>query len=503
MANKDITTLPISKIKPNAKNPRFIRDEAFINLVQSVKDFPEKLEARPIVLNQDNMILGGNMRFRALKEAGVKEVPVMIVDWPEEKQREFIIKDNVSGGEWDWDVLANEWDKEQLTSWGLEAPDDWDKEKGGNDDVDPYHKLTDRFIFPPFSVLDARQGYWQDRKREWFSLGIKSEEGRESGLTLNSLSGAVPDYYSQKRKAEQKLGRELDNKEFEEKYLDASGVPGNGTSVFDPVLCEIAYHWFNIDGGSVIDPFAGGSVRGIVAARLGYPYTGHELSEAQVIANRKQAEVIVNDPNDPKPEWIIGDSNKTLDKNKGQYDFLFTCPPYADLEVYSDDPDDISNMPYDQFLEIYASILKKGVSKLKDNRFAMVVVGEVRSKKDGTYRNFVQDTINAMTDAGMHYYNEIILVTSLGSLPMRAGRQFQSSRKVGKTHQNALVFYKGDIEAISDNFRDTREVQQHHQNLLVFYKGDPKRVDQHFGPIEIAYQEPEGTGEDDADVINP
>jgi DNA modification methylase len=115
--------LKISEIKPNPQNPRTIKDDNFKKLVQSIKDFPEMLDARPLVINKDNIILGGNMRFKASKEAGLKEVPVKIVDWSEEKQREFIIKDNISGGDWDWDQLANEWDVQDLDEWGLDVPD--------------------------------------------------------------------------------------------------------------------------------------------------------------------------------------------------------------------------------------------------------------------------------------------------------------------------------------------------------------------------------------------
>jgi len=111
--------LPIGKIKSNPDNPRLIKDDNFKKLVQSLKDFPEMAEVREVVLNKDNMILGGNMRFRAMKEAGWKNVPVRIVDWPIEKQREFIIKDNASHGNWDWDALANKWDMSTLEDWGV------------------------------------------------------------------------------------------------------------------------------------------------------------------------------------------------------------------------------------------------------------------------------------------------------------------------------------------------------------------------------------------------
>ena len=115
--------LKAEQIIPNIQNPRYIKDEAFQKLVQSLKDFPEMADVRPLVVNKDYLILGGNMRFKAMQQAGWKEIPVTVVDWPEDKQKEFIIKDNVSGGEWDWDVLANEWDAQELEEWGLELPD--------------------------------------------------------------------------------------------------------------------------------------------------------------------------------------------------------------------------------------------------------------------------------------------------------------------------------------------------------------------------------------------
>ena len=114
--------IKISEIKLNPNNPRLIKDDKFAKLVKSVKDFPEMLDIRPIVVNSDMIILGGNMRFRACKEAGLKEIPVIIAEGlTEQQQKEFLIKDNVAGGEWDWDMLANEWEAEQLSEWGLET----------------------------------------------------------------------------------------------------------------------------------------------------------------------------------------------------------------------------------------------------------------------------------------------------------------------------------------------------------------------------------------------
>ncbi len=115
--------LPITEVKTNPNNPRVIKDDKFDKLVASIKDFPKMLEIRPIVVNDDMIVLGGNMRLKACKAAGLKEVHVIKAsELTEDEQRQFIIKDNVSGGEWDWDMLANEWDVEQLDEWGLDVP---------------------------------------------------------------------------------------------------------------------------------------------------------------------------------------------------------------------------------------------------------------------------------------------------------------------------------------------------------------------------------------------
>lgn len=114
----------INEIKPNPNNPRLIKDDKFKQLVKSIQDFPQMLELRPIVVNDDNIVLGGNMRLKACKEAGLKEVPVIKASsLTEEQQKEFIVKDNLGFGEWNWDVLANEWDAEKLTEWGMDIPD--------------------------------------------------------------------------------------------------------------------------------------------------------------------------------------------------------------------------------------------------------------------------------------------------------------------------------------------------------------------------------------------
>jgi len=149
--------LNIAAIKPNEENPRFITDSKFKKLVKSIKDFPEMLEARPLVIDEDNVVLGGNMRLKALKAAGVMEVPVKkVIGWSEQQKREFIIKDNVGFGEWDWDLIANNWDTEQLTEWGLDLPGfDINTDEFGEDfslpdgDKEPFQQMT-------FTVADQQ-----------------------------------------------------------------------------------------------------------------------------------------------------------------------------------------------------------------------------------------------------------------------------------------------------------------------------------------------------------
>lgn len=224
---------------------------------------------------------------------------------------------------------------------------------------------------------------------------------------------------------------------------DPNLPPGIGTSIFDPVLCELMYRWFCPPEGLVLDPFAGGSVRGVVASKLGRQYIGVELRKEQIEANRHQADEICQDP---MPVWVEGDARDITKLCKGiEADFIISCPPYADLERYSEDPRDLSTLSYQEFLPAYQDIIKTTCSMLKEDRFACFVVGDVRDAK-GHYYGFPWHTVAAFQAAGLILYNEAVLVTAAGSLPIRAGKQFRASRKLGKTHQNILVFLKGDAK---------------------------------------------------------
>ena len=265
---------------------------------------------------------------------------------------------------------------------------------------------------PPLSVFDTKQGYWQKRKKEWKDIGLQSECGRDANLLK----------FSKTITANTKL---------------------TGTSIFDPMLCEVVYNWYCPNNGIIFDPFAGGSVRGVVAEMLGRKYIGIDLSQKQVDANQMNADKL-----GVCPVWHCDDS-----RNADSYiddetaDLLFSCPPYHNLEKYSNHPLDLSNMNYADFMEAYKEIIATACKKLKQNRFAVWVVGDIRDAK-GVYRDFPGLTKQIFRDNGLQLYNESILLEQYGTAPMRAGKQFTAKRKVVKVHQNVLVFYKGDIKTI-------------------------------------------------------
>ena len=278
--------------------------------------------------------------------------------------------------------------------------------------------LKKEFGANPFTILDTKDGLWQARKRKWVNMGIKSEVGRDA-VTYHMKDWA--------------------DKKGEEGTLRGNKLPSD-TSIFDPVLCELIYRWYCPQGGYILDPFAGGSVRGIVANFLGYHYSGIDIRQEQIDSNREQALDILGIDN--MPQWYCGDSNIVLrQKWEKEFDLVFTCPPYADLEVYSDLDGDISNMEYCDFIFTFESIMREACKLLKVGGMAVVVVGEVRNKK-GEYYGFVADTVKLMQRCnGMVFYNDAILATSLASAALRAGGNMKSGKLV-KVHQNVLMFKK-------------------------------------------------------------
>ncbi len=716
----EIKVMKLAELKPASYNPRTISDEALAGLTESVKRFGL---VQPIVVNRaSGNVVGGHQRIKALEKLGVKEAQVVVVDLSESEEKALNVTMNNPAIEGTFtadlggilDGLKLDFGADLFEGLRLDEIEIPLLDESPSEGLEPVERLslTDRFVVPPFSVLDARQGYWQERKRAWLALGIQSELGRggqdlkRRALVINKEM--TPGWYEKKRSG-------MSDEEIIAEY--EGGLLTSGTSIFDPVLCEIIYRWFCLPGGAILDPFAGGSVRGIVAAMLGRKYTGIDLRKEQIEANRKQADAILENPQTEKsptdtdpdeltpvesvslsmgkpcwlkrddlfsfdgvqggkartclflakqgnaqglitagsrsspqvnivahvakalgipcrahtpegklspelkaaqaagaeivqhkagynnviiarahedaakqgwqeipfgmecreaveqtrrqvanipveatrlvvsvgsgmslagilwglkdngrslpvvgimvgadpvkrldeyapegwreavqlvksdadyhaaiqasisdvlldphyeakclkylepgdcfwivgirqtagkefslpvtletpvpPQWIIGDSQNVETLAPGKYDLIFSCPPYHDLEQYSDDPADLSNMNYDNFLAAYRTIIADSVAMLNDDSFACFVVGDIRDKQ-GFYRNFVSNTITAFQDTGMKLYNDAVLITVLGSLPIRAGKHFEAGRKLGKTHQNVLVFIKGD-----------------------------------------------------------
>lgn len=398
----------------------------------------------PIALNEDNQIIEGHGRYLAAKKLGMNEIPCIVLKGlTEQEERAYIIAHNkiTMNTDFDFDKLQYELNALKIEDFDIsltgvsdiEINDIFNDEKTLIDKIkeNPIDSnLFDSFVIPPFSVFDTRTGYWQDRKKCWLDLGIKSEVGRDENLTFS-------------------------------KNLQSNGL--KGTSIFDPVLCEVSYLWFspNDKNSKILDPFAGGSVRGIVAEKLGFNYTGIDLRKEQIEANIDNAKEVNCDIN--KINWINDDS-QNIDKyiEDNSIDLIFTCPPYFDLEVYSDNERDISNMNYTDFSKVYKNILHKCCDKLKNNRFAIVVISDVRDNR-GLYRDLTGLTKEAFKEKGINFYNDIILLNVCGSGALRA-RKTMKNRKVVRTHQNVLVFFKGDPKNIQDDFIELKNVDYNFEN---------------------------------------
>lgn len=640
-----------AELKANPQNWRTHPSEQRAALTQMLDDVGWVQDV--IVNERTGNLIDGHLRVDLAIERGESSVPVVYVDLtPEEERLVLASLDPITGmAAADPAILAG-----LLNDILMPADELGELLAGlaqgvgvtsGDADADARdaarRSLMDRFLVPPFSILDQRQGYWQDRRRAWFALGIRSEMGRG-----NETVG-----YGEDDEWAWRGGTRRDS-ELRSNVTGAPDAPewmspelaliAPGTSIFDPVLCEIAYRWFSPPGGRVLDPFAGGSVRGITAAYLGRDYVGVDLSSAQVDANRAQAKVILEAPAAERPatvkisaafarqefagcspdyirdvcharccdapssptgtkitihpteepriialgvavedgmlqprdgervcpfksaethlcalheseekpfgcvaspftlnrngtlivrnryrqlkcykdgdripayrafsaslelifgpeeaaritahldagggdmeatipeasrtilldndqlkrggavagspsepgsaSWIVGDSIEVIPKmTEEPFDLLFTCPPYYDLEQYSDDPADLSNAAtYEEFAAAYALIIEASVERLAPDSFAVIVISDIRDPR-GMYRPLVADTIAAFAAAGAELYNEAVLINMASSLPVRAARQFMASRKLGRTHQEVLVFVKGDPRVASE-----------------------------------------------------
>ena len=414
-------------------------------------------------------IIAGHGRLMAAQSLGLAEAPVIVLDHLGDAQRRaYILADNrlaLDAG-WDEEMLAAELADLAADGFDVGVIGFTDAEisglMGGTDAGEPLDEpepefLAERFGVPPFSVFDTRQGYWQERKRTWRAFIGDNGETREETLFKEGTS------------------------EASQKMAEIGTV-----SILDPVLAEVLVKWFCPKGGSTFDTFASDTVFGCVSAMLDRPFVGIELRKEQADLNNERTA-----GRGMPARYICDDGQNVLDHLEPESrDFFFSCPPYFDLEVYSDDPRDASNQgDYAGFRAILERALAGAARVLRPGRFAAVVMSNVRDKR-GFYRDICGDIRAIMAANGLQLYNEIVLVNAVGSASMRAAR-YMANRKVARMHQQVMVFHKGqtgDEVFLTEDFDLLGKLQtiQFHEDVMVFFKGDPRTIATEFGAVDNA-----------------
>lgn len=290
----------IVSIKPYENNPR-LNDDAVISVALSIQQFGFR---QPIVVDKERIIVVGHTRWRAAKRLNMTQIPVHVADLTPDQARAYRIADNQTGqlAQWDDAKLVQELkalNEKHVDINGLGFDKvDIDKMLGQTDITVQRPSLFDQFLIPPFSVLNSREGHWQERKQQWTagyelaSFAGRGEDGDDQGHTggvLFKSMTAHPEFYKQKSNIEAKLGKKITTEEFIQLYfIPPTDALAAGTSIFDPVLCEILLRWFSPRDAIILDPFAGGSVRGIVSSALQRRYIGIDVRQEQIDANLLQ-----------------------------------------------------------------------------------------------------------------------------------------------------------------------------------------------------------------------
>lgn len=266
----------------------------------------------------------------------------------------------------------------------------------------------------PLSVLQGARGDWQARRKAWAAAGLTGDAGRDHIAIWPTISKT--DGISWQR----------------------------AVSVFDPHLTDVHYAWYCPPGGRILDPFAGGATRGLVAAARGYHYTGVDLSERQVAANREQyAAWRERGLVAGSAEWIAGAAQDVLPTLAGGFDYAFTCPPYHDLERYSDDPRDLSAMDWAGFREALERIVGLAVGLLREDAFATWVVGDVRDRQ-GYLRRLPAHVDVAHEGAGARLVNDAVVAAPLGGKFGVIWRSWTPTRSMTRIHSYAHTYVVGD-----------------------------------------------------------
>lgn len=451
--SRELETVKIEDIRFDADNPNEMNDLQMQALDQS---FEKWGYVDPIVIDQNNVVANGEHRVKILEAKGYTEIPVLRFEFANDMDRRLFrqtfnklhgshnkVKDAqelyalMQAGQMSMLSQLIAQDEQQIQAimtyyhpdkslFSNQALKDMGAATGAG-------SLAANWGMPPFSVLDRRTTTWQKRKQEWINFGITSELGRNEGTKMFTK----------------------DINKFQKPKDEASK---DQVSIFDPVLTELMCRWFTTpdiyQGATVLDPFAGGSVRGIVNGFLGNRYIGVDINPAQIEENERQYDAIKHKfpERTIQPDWRIGDSQNIDTLVTAQdIDFMITSPPFWNLEKYSDQPGDISNMDWHGFRNNYSTIMEKCIKMLKPGAFAAINMSNIRDKQTGFLINLVDFTTELFEMNGMRLYNEFVIVHPIFTLQFRAGRSFMSRRTVGKQHEFMLVYYKGnpkDIEQI-------------------------------------------------------
>lgn len=420
----------VATLVPYERNAKMHNETQIKNVAESIRRFGF---VQPIVIDRDGVIVIGHCRTEAAKQLGMDEVPCVCVDdLTEEQVKALRIVDNKTNeSPWDTDLLKDE--LEGLDLEGFEF--DWeldDEEDNVVEQREENARLADKFTVAPMSALDARGGEWVKRKRIWRRMIGDDGSARPTGN------------FKTRDKFREKVG---------DKVVKSYAGSGSGSSVLDPVLAEVICQWFSPMaeyGNSVFDTFAGDTVFGYVAAYKGMNFTGIELREEQVAFNQS-----VMDKAGLAGRYICDDGRNVAEYlEPSSQDLYFSCPPYFDLEVYSDKENDASNQPtYEEFYAVLDVAFTEAAKLLKDNRFAVVVAQDVRNKKTGGYFGFTDDIKATFKRNGFTLCNEIVLLRPIGSAALFASTNM-TGRKVTRVHEDILVFFKGDQREISKIYGD-------------------------------------------------
>jgi DNA methylase/ParB/Sulfiredoxin domain len=454
-----ITKVAIDKLQFDSTNPNKPTKEQIAAIKKSFQRFGYLV---PIVVNESYQIGDGEHRALIYKELGIKEIPAYIVAKINDDIERRLLRQTMNKlhGLHENIMDANELvlifqndrlpdlmeliakNHAELSEQIMKHSTTANKELldlllGEDSALRGTGSLATKFGVPPFSILDATSETWQKRKKLWLLWGLNSVAGREN---LN--------YFNTKL---------LNNK-----------LPS--ASIFDPVLCEISYRWFTPKSNSkILDPFAGGIVRGLIASFLGHEYHGIDIREEQIDANEKQwlhlndrmPETSIN-----KPSWYLGDAcNIDQVIQERDFDMLLTSPPYFQQEDYSKLDNDLNNLDLNEFFERMSTIINKCSEMLKKSgSFVVWNTSNTRDPNTGKITNIIHHIIDKFESNGFFLLNDLILMRSTGSLSIMAPRHFMNKRFVGSRHENVLVFYRGndkkDIPKLDINVVEIPEYQE-------------------------------------------